>query len=197
MRTQIRDINISPSQDLSPSVSRRSGDAVAPEAITFTQNISQFGSVSELDAGNADFFTLDFAPAGTTAKTYIIGDPDGIIEAASDASWEEPTRSGSSTVAAIKAQFNSPFLIMGINYEATSASQFAQKMKIVAGNTSGMFVSKPVNVSGAQRNTQYNDKLLTIRFPGGIRFDRFNGMTLKVLGGQTVTLTFFVGAYQG
>ena len=199
MKTSISQVSAPLSQELSSggNVYNNSANAVAPEAVTFNQNISQFGSVSELDAGNADFFTLEFVPAGTESVTYVIGDPDGIIEAASDQTWEEPTRSGTSTVAAIKAQFNSPFFIVGINYEVTSAAQFAQKMKLVGGNTSGTFVSKPINVSGAQRNTQYNDKLLTIKFPGGLRFDRFSAMTIKVLPGQSVILTFFVGAYQG
>lgn len=179
-------------------VTTRSGDAVAPESITFNQNISQFGSVSELDAGNADFFSLTFAPSGTTAKTYVIGDPSGIVEAASDINWFEPDRSSTSTVAAIKAQFNTPYLIVGMNYQVTtSAAQFAEKVKLVSGNSSGMFISKPINISGAQRNTQYNDKLLTVKFPGGIRMDRYTALTIRVLGGETVTLTFFVGAYQG
>ena len=192
MRTQINGIQAAPGGVLA----NRSEGSVAPESIVLNPTISQFGSVSELDAGDADFFTLEFTVAGTVAKTYVIGDPDGIVEAAADVNWEEPTRSGTSTVAAIKAQFSSPFLIMGMNYEVTSTPQFAQKLKLVSGNTSGAFYAKPINISGAQRNTQYNDKLLTIKFPGGIRLDRFTAMTLKVLGGQTVTLTFFVGAYQ-
>ena len=174
----------------------RGTNSVAPEAVQFNPVITQYGSVSELQAGAADFFTLTFTPGTSAAKTYVIGDPDNIVESAFGASWDEPD-SGSIAVAGIKAQFSNPFLILGVNYEVTSSSaQFSNAFKIVSGNSSGATAGRPINVQGAVRNNQYNEKLLTIKFPQGVRLDRFTAMTLTVSASETVNMTFFVGAFQ-
>jgi hypothetical protein len=168
-------------------------DGAGYQTIVTDPVISQYGSVSELSDASGSFFVLEFAPVGADT-TYVIGDPFDIIEFAGGATWSEPTRSTTSSIAGLKSSFVNAQVIVGVNYEATSAAQFGQQMRRVSGDNSGAFQSKPLNVQGAQRNTQYNDKLLTIKFPGGLRMDQYNAITLTVLDGQTVTATFFVGA---
>ena len=163
------------------------------QTILTDSNISQYGSVSELNDASGSFFVLELVP-GASDKTYVIGDPFDIVEFAAGVSWDEPTRSTTGAVAGIKNSFVNAQVIIGMNYQVTTAGQFGQPLRRVMGDNSGAFTSKPLNVQGAQRNTQYDDKLLTIKFPGGLRMDQYNAITIGVKAGETVTLTFFVGA---
>lgn len=170
--------------------------AVENAAVILDPSMTQFGSVSQIGVGTGDFFTLKFTGGTGSGRLFIIGDPSGIVAAASKRTFNEPTSSTTSTVAAIKQQFSNPFLIKGINYEvATSSAQFANEFNVAVGNTSGQYASGPINVDGAKRNTQYNDKLLTLEFNVPLRLDRFNALTLFVSPGEFVTMTFYVQAF--
>jgi hypothetical protein len=165
-------------------------------AIILDPTMTQFGSVSAIGVGTGDFFTLKFTGGTGSGKTFIIGDPSGIVAAASKITFNEPTSSTTSTVAAIKQQFTNPFLIKGINYEVTTSStQFANDFALMMGDTSGRFQRGPINVDGAKRNTQYDPKLLTLEFTTPLRLDKFTAMSLFVSAGEFVTMTFFVQAF--
>lgn len=137
-------------------------------------------------------FTLDNSGGGV-AKNYLIFDGFGFFAANSGASVNAPD-SASSSVPAIKAmsQF-SPMLISGFNYEVTvSTAQFQNALSHTFGDATGSSDKAPVLVNQAKRNNQFNSKLLT--FEGAWYIDGFRGFFLTVNAGETVLLSFFIGA---
>ena len=179
---------------LIPQGSRELASA-SPEVNVLDPTISQYGSVAELNEGAGSFFTLNFIGATTGDRTFVIGDPNELVAGASGLTLAEPN-SGSVAPAAIKKQFQNPYLLLGVNYQVkNSAAQFSKGFKYAMANVSGGFGSNPINVFGAQRNTQQNDKLLTIKFERGIRLDSTHALLLTVGQGEEVTMSFYIGAF--
>ena len=184
------------------SVSRASAQttaaasAVAPETYTPENEITRYGNVAKVGASSGSSFTLTLTP-GSTAKTYVIGDPHKAVNAALDKpAWSEPEAAPGSTPEAIKALAAEGFAISGVHYQVTSSSaQFGNPLKQVMGNHDGSYAAVPVNILATSRPDYQNDKLLIVEFKRPARLDSRNCFTLKVNAGESVTLNFFVAAY--
>lgn len=169
---------------------------VAPRVATPDAEITRYGSVSKVGSSDGSFFTVVLTPGTSADKTYIIGDPYNLIEAASGRGYDDPDLAPGTTVAALKSATQQGIAIRGIHYQVSvSASQFANSLQVVMGNYDGTFASMPVNVSGATRPDFYNDKLLVLEFNQPVTLDSRRAIALTVTKGETVTLTFYVSAY--
>jgi len=123
-----------------------------------------FGNVSAvpMDSG-LSFFSFTLANTATGARTYVIGDPQGVV-AAKVAGLTQPTAASLGAVPAQQASFlAAPVVINLLNYSSTNgASQFTQRFDYVVADISGDVLTKAVPVGMARRNDQFNANLLTL-----------------------------------
>lgn len=170
--------------------------------VTAQQN-EGFNGISNLSPAidGADYFYLELDNTdGIAVKTFVIGDPDGMIAHNTGKTLEEPT-GGSTSPAAFKKSCERGYVIRRINYQTTlSANQFSRPFALVSADVSGNSSSKPMNVAGAKRPNNFNDKLLILdTMPAGTKqklvLDRVRALIIDVGIGENVLLTFEVAAY--
>ncbi len=126
--------------------------------------------------------------AGTSDKTYVIGDPNGIISAAHGITAVDPD-TGTIHPTVLKKTFaSSPVVIGQINYQVTaSESQFAKSFFEAFADIDGSVDKSPINMTAAKRNNQFNDKLLmTLNIHTALT--QFRCMFITVAAGEKVTL---------
>ena len=142
---------------------------------------------------NVSAFTLVLDNATAAAVNYRMFDNDGVVEAIGSAMTA--ATSGTITPTALDATTSAtPIVMSGFNYQTSSdSSQFAETFDIVRGSIDGRIVKHPNIIAKANRNTQYQDTLLTIdeRFV----VDGQTAVEVTVLAGEKVTLTFFVEGF--
>lgn len=134
-------------------------------------------------------FTLT-APAGGGNKTFMFGDPYGIIAAGLNLTAEIPTSmSGSATPAMFKDMLRSRSLVVGqLNYQASvSAEQFNQDIIQASSDIDGSITTHPMNLHALMRNDTDNDKLKTINV--NLLLNSTNAFYVNVLEGETVVIT--------
>ena len=137
-------------------------------------------------------FALDNS-AGGTAKNYKLFDPLALVAAQLAGTWNDADSTSAGSVAALKEAVKvRPLILKGFNYRITtgSASQFSNPFKYHRAGIDGSYMAKPIFVSQAIRNTQQNDKVLTIH--QNLLMDADAALTIVVAPGTTVNIEFFV-----
>lgn len=172
----------------------QSAQMLMPSVSINTQPINALGNVAFLPVQDNGLpfvsFTLDNSATSATTL-YVIGDPDGVVAAASKLTLAQPDDCslGVAGVAATQASFkNAPIAINLINYSATSgAAQFGQSFRYAKGDVSGEITLKPMPIALARRNDQFNANLLTL---GGVGSElKWNtALIIAVAGNQVVQL---------
>ena len=128
--------------------------------------------------------------------TFLIGDPTGMIAAILGVGTDPTSVQGVAGFVTPNKEF---FYKVGIVYSGfnyltdTNTAQFSQAFRLVTCNSAGEISSEGVNMATAQRNSAFNDKLLTLT--GEYLLDIHRGITVSVLAGEVVTLTFTVSTY--
>lgn len=180
-----------------PAVNRAAvAREVEPHQVVTDAQITRHGSVATIGASNGSFVTITLTPGTSAAKEYIIGDAYGLIAAAIGKSYSEPDSVSGNTPAGFKNATQQGIAISGIHYQvSTSASQFAQPLKMVSGNYDGSFAARPLNVLGTSRPDYQNDKLLVFEFTNNIVLDSRNALSLTVAAGEEVTLNIFIASF--
>jgi hypothetical protein len=175
---------------------QRLASRVGPQAALPNPIINRFGAVSRIMASPGAFVTITIANAATGVRTYAIGDPDGIIEAAFGVTWEKTMTVAGSTAAAFRASTRDGVAFVSLQYRVTaSAAQFSNSFRKVSGNTDGSVQAIPLPVQATARPDFFTDKLLVFDFPDPIVLDSRNALTLVVNASETVNLVFAVGVF--
>lgn len=168
-----------------------------------TTGITNFGAVADSQGQSPNVgmpssitFTLDNS-AGVAGKDYRIGDPDDwVVALAGFAGTVQPDRSsGISGMNFARAVTQAPVSVIGINYSSTSgAVQFGNPFFFVQGEVNGSALKRPMNIAEYQRNTQFNDNLMTLRFEQPFRMDWNTGFFITAGIAQVVNVTLMFGA---
>lgn len=181
-----------------PAASRPRPSANAPASVlsptvqVSQPNLQAFGALSNVGSSRGlHYFALTMVNSSSIDETFIIGDPNGIIESASGQSFSKPTSTTGVTYPTMVRSFAAnPVDSALLNYEVSvSALQFSKSFQYVRADIDGSYCTKPVGVSNAKRNNQFNDKLLSLVF-NELLFDEFNGLLLTVGAGETVNWSF-------
>lgn len=172
-----------------------------PPVMAVGAPISNVGSVSTLPGYQGmlpplDSFSVTLANASSVAFTYIIGDPTGGLENAIGGTLNDPTScswNGAGGVTPMKLSFGyAPVAIRGFNYQTSSnASQFFQTFQVVTADIKNNIIRNPLPIAQAQRNTQFNDLLLTIDLARPVILNWQNALVVTVLAGETVNIEFY------
>lgn len=187
-------------------VSREQNRAIKqldPTTKVRSTGITNFGAVAD-SAGESNSlgmpssitFTLDNS-GGAAVKGYRIGDPnDWVCGAAGFVGTVQPDRSsGISGANFAQAVTQAPMAVIGVNYSSTSgAVQFSSPFFFVSADVNGSALKKPMNIAEYQRNTQFNDNLMTLRFENPFRLDWNTGFYILAGIGQLVNVTLMFGA---
>lgn len=183
----------------SPGGSRARVAQAAREVGTQVQinerTINRFGAVSNVGARAGSSFTIVIDNTATAEKTYILGDPFGVIEAAIGVSYLKTYSVPGSSAAAWKASTQNGYALDGLSYQVDDAAQFSNSLRIVEAQTDGSFASVPINLALAALPTFQNDKLLVFQFANDVVLDSRRAMTLTVNAQTKVTLNFTVAAF--
>lgn len=174
-----------------------------PQTKVRTTGITNFGAVADA-AGQSNSLgmpssltlTLDNSLGGST-KDYRIGDPqDWVVNVNGYPGTNHADRSSGISAANFAAAVTqAPVAVIGINYSATSgAVQFAEPFYFCAADVNGSGMKKPMNIAEYQRNTQYNDNLMTLRFDTPFRLDWNTGFFIRAGIAQVVNVTLMFGA---
>lgn len=174
-----------------------------PSTKVRTTGITNFGAVADAQGQSPNVgmpssitFTLDNS-TGVATKGYRIGDADDwVVALAGFAGTAQPDRSsGISGANFAKAVAQAPLAVIGINYSATSgAVQFGEQFFFVQGEVNGSALKRPMNIAEYQRNTQFNDNLMTLRFDQPFRMDWNTGFYINAGIAQVVNVTLMFGA---
>lgn len=173
-------------------------NSIAPNVEVSETEIQSFGSVSQVTGGSGSlsYFSLQLTNSSSNRLTYIIGDPNGIVESAfaPAVAYSQPISNTISYAAILASLVSGALNITGINYSVTtSANQFNNPFQFVSADIDGSSHSQPVGVALAKRNNQFNANLLTLKFRRCI-LDDLHALRLQVDPGESVGLDFFVGA---
>lgn len=175
--------------ELSPKVSLNSGKISANGAVVENQF-----ATPKISAPTSITFTFDNS-AGVSAKVYGIGDPEGLVAAVTGVTLNVADSTGSGVAGdVINNMLRSKLAITGFNYEASaSAGQLSNNPVILRADLDGTSTQAPIKTDASKRNNQFNDKLLTVKFPAPVILDSFSAIKLSVNAGETVTFTLFIG----
>ena len=140
-------------------------------------------------------FTWDNTSGGATKK-MILGDPLALVQNAlgiADGSVVTPTINGGVSYATFKSSLQANRLaIVQINYEVTtSKTQFNNSLQECVADVDGSINRQPINLAQAVRNTQFNDKLLTVAYMGIL--NSFRALVSDINDGEIVTFTLTFG----
>jgi hypothetical protein len=168
--------------------------SVQPSIIIDNAPVQSMGAVNfraPLDVrkgGLPNDITVVFANATAAAVTYIFGDPNSLIQGILAATYVKPTVPASSIDAVTKTIGNNPVVISSLNYRITvgTSAQFSNKLQYADGDIDGTLTLRPINMPAAQRNTQQNDKILTVA--QDIPMDDTTGIILVVAANTTVEI---------
>lgn len=130
---------------------------------------------------------------GTQAATFRLFDQSGIVAAVRGGTVVAPTFATAGVNATKATTIANPIVISGFNYETDSAAQFNQNFDIVRCSIDGRESRHPNVIAAARRNTQFQDKLLTIqeRLP----IDDQTAIEVTVRASESVSLTFMVEGF--
>lgn len=162
--------------------------------------ITSFGSVADAQGfkgglGFISSFNTTFTNASGGTLTYVVGDGLGLIAANSAIALTQPS-AASTTVASLQNSFGIlPLMIAGMIISATSgATQFAQNARYGVADVDSSVLLKAIRFSEYQRPTNFNANQLAIQFDSQYRMDGNTGFLFTVPTGQTVEISWLVGA---
>lgn len=132
-------------------------------------------------------FTLDNS-GGATVKTFMLGDPIGLIAAEFGLTVFAPT-SGTTDPAMFKEMNKTRTLIIGaISYEAENSTvQFGQKVTQYSADIDGLASKKGFNLNASKSNQTRNDKQMILNT--NFLLNPLSGVTFDVMPAEVVTLT--------
>lgn len=131
---------------------------------------------------------------GTQAETFRIFDQTGIVAAVKGGTVSPPTSATAGVNPTKATTIANPIVISGFNYQVSnSPNQFAQKFDIVRASIDGRLNQHPKVIEKARRNTQFQDKLLTIN--ERVVIDDQTAIEVTVDASEVVTLTFHVEGF--
>lgn len=170
--------------------------ASMPES-NLSGSVTDYGSMTNSVPALPSFvYQLDNS-AGTVTANYLIGDPTGMIAAAVGGSYSAPSSlNGQSTYVTPNKNFlyACSILFGEISWRTSSdVTQFDNNPTVYVCNQTGQFNQKPIMLTAAQRNTQYNSLLLTTK--GQFRLDAFRAILVPVIAGEIVTVSMAPVAY--
>lgn len=177
---------------------------LAPEIQVSTTPISTFGSVAQGRGYSSNSrrapssVSVNYTNASGAQTELVIGDTAGLVAARTGRAFVQPTTVTGITPAAFVAMLSTmPLLVTGVNYSATAGpTQFPLRFQFNEADISNNY-AQDVNINEYVRNTSNDPNLLTLQWGEGFRLDTNSAFTLLVANGQTVSLTFFIGAAYG
>lgn len=186
-------------------VDGRQAERLTPPVQVSTTGITSFGSVAETRGYSSNsrrmpssiILVMDNS-AGLTPRTYVVGDPDGMVTGKTGATYTQPTRAQGTSVAAIQNSLRSAsLLIKGVNYSCTNGPvQFAENFQFADADYDKLQITD-IFPTEAERNTAQNPNLLTLSFKEPYELDWNSAFLITAAPGELVTLTFFIGAASG
>lgn len=152
---------------------------------------------------NPIVYTLDSSLRGVT-RYYIIGDATNMIKQAISAmgsgepfaSYPPSALNGNSALVAPNRKFwvASTILFSGFTIQTSSdPTQFDNPPVLWVTNQAGQIKPKPIMLNQAERNTQYNNLLLTVK--AEFKLGPFDAIRVPAIAGEIVTLTLFPKGY--
>lgn len=180
----------------------KSNSSPSPQPALFIDNaqVQAIGAVdfrSQLTParrGVPNDITLVFDNSGgASAATYIFGDSNELIAAITGVTYAKPTIPSSSYAAVVASLGKNPVVIKSLNYRITTGNsgQFSNKFQYADADFDGSLDLRPINIQSAQRNTQQNDKILTLAQE--IPFDDTTGIILTVAAATVVQIDISFG----
>lgn len=150
--------------------------------------------VVQPDGVQAFSVTLDNL-TGTQAATYRIFDAAGVVDAIQGATAISDPDSATITYSALVETIKSfPIVIKSFNYEVTTSNaQFSNPFKVLRGTIQGDIDVQSTIISAAQRNTQFQETLLTVQ--KRMVIDAQTAIDLQVDASEQVVLTFMVEGF--
>lgn len=132
--------------------------------------------------------------ASPTARTFVFGDGFGLVAGILGVTYVKPTVKNSSYDGIVNAMAVNPREYNELNYRIITGTpaQFSEKIQYVDADEDGSISIKPINMGSAQRNTQLNDKILTLDQP--MFMDGSNAMLLTVGAGVLVEIDLGMNA---
>lgn len=126
--------------------------------------------------------------AGPGTKVFVFGDSYGLVAGITGATYVKPTIKNSNYDAVVNAMAVNARSYKSLNYRVITGTpaQFSEKFQYVDADEDGSVQFIPINMGSAQRNTQQNDKILTL----GVDFfmDGSNAILLTVPAGVLVEI---------
>lgn len=175
-------------------------NALEPAPKVRQSDITAFGNVGDAPGfrgglGMPSSFSTTFTNASGGTLVYVVGDGLGLIAANTAIALTQPS-SASTTVAALQASFGQlPIMVCGMVINATSgAVQFTQNFRYGIADIDSGSLLKPVNLGEYQRPSYNNANQLVIKFMEQYRLDANTGFLVTVPTGQTVTISWLLGA---
>lgn len=132
--------------------------------------------------------------AGTQSATFRIFDQSGLVAAVKGGTVVAPSSATAGVNPTKATTIANPIVVSGFNYQVSvSPNQFAENLEIIRASIDRRLNQHPNIIEKARRNTQFQDKLLTIneRFV----IDDQTAIELTVAASETVTLTFMVEGF--
>lgn len=157
------------------------------------------GGVDAVGLGSLMPFTISHTSGTAAAETIAVGNPGSVVSSALGITVTDYDTAGSTWApAALAEQARNGFLIGGLNYQVSVASQFANALIYGTSDLGKTTGSKPLNglLTASQRSTDQNLLIKTLDFSslgGQILVDTYNALFLTVAAGVSVVLTFTPG----
>ena len=182
-------------------VDGRQAERLTPPVQVSTNPISSFGSVADLRGFSSNSrrmpssVILTMTNAGLLPLEYVVGDPDGMVAGKLGRAFTQPNSAQGISVAAVQNSLRSAaLLIKGMNYASSNGPlQFAQTFQFADADYDRLSITD-IQPTEAERNTAQNPNLLTLNFKEPYELDWNSAFLITVPAGESVTLTFFIGA---
>lgn len=185
-------------------VIRNQGDvalqSVQPAMVIDGSGVQSLGAVdfrSALKVGAAGVpndITIVFENNTASPVTFIFGDANGVIQGVLGLTYLKPVAPASAIGAVEKTIANNPCVIKSLNYRITTGTsgQFSNRFQYATADMDGRLQLIPLNIQSAQRNTQQNDKILTLA--QDIPMDDTTGIILAVAANSEVQIDVSFGS---
>jgi hypothetical protein len=157
--------------------------------------VDQRGALAVTRNGLPNDITIRFDnSASGTDRQFVFGDASGLIAALLGVTFVKPSAPASNIDGVVNTIARNPVTIRSLNYRITTgtSAQFSNKLQFADADFDGSLQLIPVNIPAAQRNTQQNDKILTLA--QDIPMDDTTGMILTVGAGVVVEWDLSFGA---
>jgi len=131
--------------------------------------------------------------AGVAPAVFRLFDQSGIVAAVKGGVVVAPTSATAGVNPTKATTIANPILCSGFNYEVTTVGQFNNPFSIIRASIDGRTNQHPNVIAKARRNTQFQDKLLTIQERFVI--DDQTAIEVTLAAAEVVEFTFFVEGF--